>query len=324
MTMTADENAAPKTRRSQRTDAHRPGAIVPADYGCIVSYALSTTIDGWPVPSVNMEVVIDAQNAARDRGARMYGNPGKCGVCGACFKYGDLWLHEPTGEIVHLGHDCADKYDLVADRQAFERALGAVRDRAAAEHAREIRKERTAGFLAAHAGLAAALEVDHYISRDLKDRLARTGMLSDKQVALAFKLERDVADRAKRDAERATEVMVAAPQGKRITFIGTVVGCKVQDGQWGSTLKITVKVEADGGSWLAWGTCPSDVAGGAFAIGVWADDETAAWRAEGKDGNATTGERLRGRKVEITSTLKPGREPHFAVMDRPRGKLLPR
>src|SRR5688500_19823272 len=109
MTMTTDETSAPKTRRSQRTDAHRPGAIVPRDYGCIVSYALATTIDGWPVPAVNMEVVIDAQRMAQERGARMYGNPGKCGVCGACFKYGDLWLHEPTGEIVHLGHDCADK-----------------------------------------------------------------------------------------------------------------------------------------------------------------------------------------------------------------------
>lgn len=309
-------------RRSRRTDAHRPGAIVPTDYVILTSYALATECGGWPVPPIGVENVIAFQNEARAAGKRIFGSLGKCGVCGASYKYGDLWRHEPTGEIVHLGHDCADKYELVADRMDFERELDGARRKSAREHAREIKAERVAGFLAAREGLAVALETDHYISRDLKAKLAQYGELSDAQVKLAFKLEKDVADRAKRDAERALEIMVPAPQGKRITFQGTVVGAKVVKSQYGSTLKITVKVETESGSWLAWGTCPTSVHGGAGAEGIWSDAETAAWRAAGKDGNATTGERLRGRRVEITATLKPGREPHFAVMDRPKGKLL--
>jgi hypothetical protein len=313
------------TRRAQRTDAHRPGAIVPADYAYVMSYALASQSGGWPVPPIGIDQVVEIARAARADGRAVFGSIGKCGVCGAHYTYGDLWRHEPTGEIVHLGHDCADKYALVSDRQAFERELDGARVRSAREHVREMRAEKVAAFLAANEGLERALEADHYISRDLKAKLAQHGTLSEAQVKLAMKLERDVQAQKERDAQRASEVLVAAPQGKRITFSGTVVGCKVQEGQWGSTLKITVKVETEGGAWLAWGTCPSDVAGcSGTDDGVWSPDECAAWRAAGGDPDARTGERLRGRRVEITATLKPGREPHFAIMDRPRGKLLPR
>lgn len=305
------------TKRARRTDAHRPGAIVPADYVYVLSYALATTVDGWPVPPVNVDAVIDITRDAGAAGHRVFGSLGRCGVCGACYKYGDLWRHEPSGEIVHLGHDCADKYELVADRQCFERELDGARVRSAREHVREMRAEQVTSFLAAHEGLAADLECDHDVTRDLMAKLALYGSLSPAQVALAHKLAADARRRAQWEADRATETLVAAPQGKRQTFTGEIVGAKVLESQYGATLKITVKVTtADGGSWLAWGTCPR-----AISDAVHEADEADAWRASGGSNQATTGDRLRGRRVTITATLKPGREPHFAVMDRPAGAL---
>ncbi len=118
-----------KTRRT-RTDAHRPGAIVPTDYYPLMSYSLATTEGGWPVPSIGIEQVIAFTAEAHTAGHRVFGSVGKCGICGACFIYGDLWKHE-SGELVHVGHDCADKYSMVADRQSWERENGRVRARAA-------------------------------------------------------------------------------------------------------------------------------------------------------------------------------------------------
>jgi len=321
MTMTT------KTRRTKRTDAHRPGAIVPTDYIYMMSYSLAGTEDGWPCPAIGVEAALTLCREAQGEGSAVFavfGWLGKCGVCGACYRHGDLWRHEPTGALVHLGHDCADKYQMVADRMDYERELDGVRrageadrKRSAAAIARELKAERAAAWCAAQPGLAEALELDHDISRDLKAKMVQYGSLSERQIALAHKLVTDAAARVKREAERATEVMVAAPQGKRISFQGVVVGAKAVESQWGVAVKITVKVDGEGGSWLAWGTMPQGVQDDA-----WSDAEAAAWRAAGKDGNAKTPERICGRRVSITATLKPGREAHFALMERPNGRLL--
>ncbi len=108
---------------ASRTDPHRPGAIVPADYEYEFSYSLATTCDGWPVPSVNVrELVVPLLARARRGEAALFEHPswgwgtGKCSICGAHFLSGDVWRHVPTGEYLTLGHTCADKYSLAADR----------------------------------------------------------------------------------------------------------------------------------------------------------------------------------------------------------------
>src|SRR5215208_3033731 len=172
------------TKRITRTDAHRPSTIIPTDYAYMFSYALTSMEGGWPVPAVNVEMVITVQDEAAAAGKRVYGNMGRCGVCGASYKYGDVWSHEPTGDIVHLGHDCADKYQMVADRQDYERELEAARNGAKAERvkgksarevAREMRAEQAARFIKRHPGLGAALEADHDITRDLAKKLRQGG-----------------------------------------------------------------------------------------------------------------------------------------------------
>jgi len=156
-----------------RNDIHRSGAIIPADYDYVLSYNLATTHDNWPIPS--FRVMCDKQAHHGDRCCIVrinetgklasHGGMGKCTACGANFVYGDVWQHRATGEFIHLGHDCADKYEFLADRSEQEMAL--LRARKAAElSVRRMRcdAERET-FLAAHDGLREALETDHRIVR---------------------------------------------------------------------------------------------------------------------------------------------------------------
>jgi hypothetical protein len=319
---------------SKRTDPHRPGAIIPAEYEYVFSFNLSTTHDGWPVPSYRVNCELDGRTEERDAEGKyvrtvngehhpdgnccviglrqvkkerfaLDGGPGKCTVCGAHYVHGDAWRHLPTGEIIFLGHDCADKYHLLADRSEAE--LAALRAKEGAARAASAERTRLAlvDFYAAHPGLEVALALTpppgltdrelgkYFILSELRDKLRQYRDLSDKQIALAFRLAKEITSPAP------AEVMVPAPTGKT-TFRGTVISTKVVDGAWGSQCKMTVKVTTPSGVWLAWGTEPAALFGQAQ-----------------KHGN-----RLKGAEVEITATLKPGREPHFAIMGRPRGKVV--
>ncbi len=137
--------------RNNRSDPHRPGAIVPADYEYVFSYNLATSEGGWPIPSLGInceldrryirknddgtETVVNGSHDAdglccvvgmRGRGHKFFdgSGAGKCSVCGTCYIYGDVWRHVPTGEHIHLGHTCAAKYSMLADRSEWELANG--------------------------------------------------------------------------------------------------------------------------------------------------------------------------------------------------------
>lgn len=306
---------------SKRTDPHRPGAIIPADYEYVFSFNMASSMDGRPVPSFRINCELDRRVTLTDAAGKvtfkngehapdgnccviglrqikqerfaLNGGPGKCTVCGAHYVYGDVWRHTPTGELVFLGHDCAEKYSMVADRSEAELAAGRAKTATAAAILAERTKEERKVFFETHSGLEAALGRDHHILADLAAKLRQYRTLSDKQIALALKIAHEL------DHPQAAEVMVPAPTGKQ-TFRGTIVSLKGVEGAYGFTSKMTVKVTTPAGVWLAWGTEPA-----------------ALFAQVQKHGN-----RLKGAEVEITATLKAGREPHFAIMSRPRGNVV--
>lgn len=310
--------------RATRTDAHRPSAILPRDYEYVLSFSMDTTDNSMPVPSININceiarqfsrnedgtpnVTIGRPHAADGRccviGIKQHGGvfaadagPGRCSVCGTHYVYGDVWFHKPSNEYICIGHDCADKYTLLADRSEWEMANLRTRENLAKELARKVNAEERAAFLAAHPGLAEALECKHDIVRDIASKFQAYRSLSDKQVALVFKLANEAAVNAAKPAE----VHVAAPTGKQ-TFRGTVVSVKSHESRFGTSLKITVKVTTPEGTWLAWGTVPSAILNS----------------FESYDYKAV----LRGCEVELTATLEAGSEPHFVFMKRPRGTIV--
>ena len=247
------------SKHTPRTDIHRPGMIQPHLYTFVGWYylgamgvrsrsvmALSATLEKFRV-----------SEECWDFGALTYGEFGKCGVCGARFAMGEVWQHVDTMDFVHIGHDCAEKYNLVSGTNWT--ALQDMRDRSLkAKATAERNAAKRAEIFASSPLLEEALKTDHYIVRDINDRFRRYGSLSEKQIALVLKIAGDQIKQVEVRAQRAQEAHVEAPEG-RTTVRGTVVSTKMHDGQYGSVLKMTVKVTTPEGSWLAWGTVPSDI-----------------------------------------------------------------
>ncbi len=98
-------------------------------------------------------------------------------MCGAHFGYGTMFKHEPTGEIVHMGHDCANKYGAMYDLSAWELANNRIRA-AAAKHIKRTANDREREqFLGEHPGLADAFTVEHPIIADIRRPSARASNL---------------------------------------------------------------------------------------------------------------------------------------------------
>lgn len=295
--------------KTQRTDEHAPSRIVPANYEYVVSYSIGQPwYTDW-----GRAKVIEAQDAAQEKHLPIFGGMGKCGVCGALFSHGDLWRHM-SGELLHLGHECAAKYDMLSDRSEWElhhmRATKA-RELSNAKMRRSKSRER---FLDENPGLLEALEYDHHITHSIAAQFDAKGRLSPAQVALVFKLVRDgqaKADaKARIEAERAAEKNVPAPVG-RVEFRGRIVSVRARDGfRGGVEYKATIKVNTDAGSWLAWCTVPADVY-----------REHAGAHHENAEQNLRTA--LVGRFVDVTATCtQSDRDEHFAFAKRPSWTLI--
>ncbi len=308
---------------SKRTDPHRVGAIIPEHYRIVHSYSLATSEGGHAVPSYGVNCELDRRvcgpkgevlkSGTHDADGRCcvigfrtiarvtfsdHGGTGKCSICGAAFAHGDIWQHEPTGELIHVGHTCADKYEMLAERGDFDARYESHKARTAAVRLGEIHATERAEFLDAHPGLAAALATDHGIVKDIAAKFQQYRSISDAQIALVVKLAKEASE------PKAEEAHVPAPEG-RVTFRGVIVSAKSQDGFAGGTsYRMTVKISTPDGTWLAWGTVPQ----GLF--------DEAREKLEGGDKGYLHA--LRGCEVELTATLKRGRDAHFALAKCPK------
>lgn len=181
-----------------------------------------------------------------------------CDLCGVAFSYGVVFV-DLNGEHMAVGHTCASKYLDLPNSAAVKRARVVAKVKATKE--REEVKAKAQDFLAGFPGLGELLndlpDDAHYILIDLCHKLNRYGDLSEKQVALAFKLRDQAIEQAKRKAEwqAAKEAGDKLEAGKQ-TLTGTIVSTKWKENQYGGSLKMLVQL--DSGS-KVWGTCPAKV-----------------------------------------------------------------
>jgi len=129
----------------------------------------------------------------------------RCTHCGKSMKYFALVKDQESGRAHIIGTQCASS--MIGYQQEKVDAMHR-KTLKARQKVNRVKKERKAkadaqAFLAANKGLEKALEVDHYISRDLSSKCHQYGSLSEAQIKLAFKLEKQVAERTKEQAERA-------------------------------------------------------------------------------------------------------------------------
>ncbi len=276
-----------------RTDVHRVGAFVPGDYDYVFSFSGASSQGGWPIPSVNMDLVRELRAAGgfalKAQGLEVSRATNQCDVCGAYFVHGDVWRHRPSGLHVTLGHECAAKYEMLADRSEWAELKGAALAKVARRLRLVSRVAEARRFLAGAPAVRRALRLRHRITRDLARSLVSFGSLTPKQVALALKLEREAATRSAVGELVKVPVPAAALDG-RVVLEGRVLSVKLHEGAFGDSLKMTVAVDAPGGVFLAWGTCPRSLPG-----------------------------ELVGARVRFSAALKPGREAHFALFSRPTG-----
>lgn len=328
------------TKAPRRTDPHRPGALVPADYESCLDYSMATcSAATGPVPPIGVDCtwphtlpdgrvyhgvcpdsgrccVRSAEGRARGAGHEVFGGVGRCGVCGAHYTYGTLFRHR-SGELVHMGHDCADKYRLMYDRSAWEVENGRLRAALARNVERAVHDEQRRAFLDARPGLEGALALgrsDDGATRamrtiaDVRDKFYAWRSMSDKQVELVMRLAGQILD------PPPPERHCPAPVGPgRVTFTGEIVSVKAGDGYMGGvSYKMTIRVETeDGSTWLAFGTCPSSLTDILHPTSHWGGGKISE---------------LRGRVVEVTAGLALPRErrdggDHFAFMSRPSARF---
>lgn len=236
--------------KMSRNDVHRPSEIVPADYSFVFAYSLATTSEGWPIPPYNMDLWVDYRRAGHLRGK--YASPGRCDVCGAHFIYGEVWRHSPTDDHISIGHECARKYELLADLSEYKRERAKHVEQAVRKAKRTAARESMRAQLDSTPGLEKALETDHYIVSDIRSRFEQRGSISEKQVALVFKLAREAQEKKAEDG-RAVAIPVT---GKRITIEGTVLGTRWDDNGYGGCVKVLLRVDEGDGFYKVWMTMP--------------------------------------------------------------------
>lgn len=251
-----------------RTDVHRPSYIRPEDYSYTTSFD-TTPPEIWPPDGVvtpefqrMMELVMQPWREERDRLANMlntdtsvYKSLYRCDHCGAHLRYVSLFYHEPTGNHIAVGEECAENTMDVPDRMTLE--IKRLRERSAArrEKARmdaETRKakEETRKHDPVAAGILDNYEGENSFILDVKARYDKWGNISDAQASAII----NTYNRENKVEEE--EELSSVVEGK-ILVTGTVKRVYFKENAYGGRLVMIVR---DDRNFNVWGSVPSSIA----------------------------------------------------------------
>jgi hypothetical protein len=243
---------------TERTDIHRPSAIIPENYTFVAfDYLGGSDLGAIMMLKEQREIFRAHMNRTGGRWAN-HEHGGTCHVCGASASYLCIFHHAPSNSYIMTGEDCAQKLDMsYGDMNYFRRAVTDAREAQAGK--------KKAQAILSDAGLETVWALygpdiqnqtgwryEELTVNDMTNKLVRYGSLSDKQVDFMRTLLDKIANRAVIDAQRAAEHDAAAdcPAG-RVRIQGTVLAVKVVESAFGEQTKILVK--ADSG-FKVWGS----------------------------------------------------------------------
>ena len=236
-----------------RNDIHSPSNFKPQDYTVVdyFGYIMVPNMDqrdgeGPMIQEPYGEGAM-AYYESEDRSGNPHRDLNQCDLCGQRFVHGAVLEHK-DGDVITVGGICMAGIAGVPALTEGQKLFRVKKQQREAQRVADIRRT-----LAENPGINRALKADHYITRDLRAKLIQWGSLSEKQVALAFKLEKDIANRP----PELTPVPVPESDG-RFKIQGTILSTKEVEGYaYGTTTtKCLIQVPCDGGAFKVWGTLP--------------------------------------------------------------------
>lgn len=178
-----------------------------------------------------------------------FSNKATCDHCGAHFHYGAMY-ENAAGEVAIVGNVCAsNKLNMTAHEYADAKLRSLVK-RARSK----VAADKAEASLAPNR--RAALNFDHYISKDIRSKFREWHNCSVKQWALIKKIAREGAEKAVRiEEDKKTAVAIPAELlNGRHTIKGEILTTKFQESMYGDVLKMLVKDER---GFKVWGTAPN-------------------------------------------------------------------
>lgn len=241
-----------------RTDIHKPSLLDPAEYEFEAAFYQGNSEDMADM-YVGEGKYYDAaiSNPAYQVFNGNHAEKETCDHCGAAFNHGALFRHVPTGDLIHVGHICADdtiglpSRAVAARRQAEKHAAAMKELRLNQAYALENFPEAAEYLL--------SLDLDEQRSDFLFDvarRFRHKGYLSERQAeaVLKFKENAEKYEQRRQEREQQEEIVPEKPlEEGRLELTGKVVHTRAQDSQFGTTIKMLVVLE-DGNK--VWGTVP--------------------------------------------------------------------
>lgn len=231
---------------------HLKAALDPAQYVCLAPLYLgsvSSDEQGEAVDSVIVDMFetfaevnrlsayaaplggAEVRELVAERGVDgRFAKRGTCDHCGASFKFGYLFEHVTSKQVIVVGRTCGQEFAVTS-----KDALAMLRLEKGMQTAAETikRNKARAAFLAKHDGLAEALKCPHHISGDLARKLHQYGSLSVAQIGLARRLAADAA--AKAEVAAASPSVYLGTVGERQEFTAVLAFCRGFDTDFGTT-----------------------------------------------------------------------------------------
>ena len=252
-----------------RKDIHRPSAIVPADYEFVAFEYIKIDAGDILGNCAILQAEREIKKAHMDRTGGKYAqheHGGSCMVCGANAIYTVLFYHTLTNEYIRTGQDCAAKMEMPYDEIRYNAFRKGITD-----HRLQVAGKRKAEVLLNDKGFGAAwtlytetnpevttkFQYEERTIVDIVGKLVKYGSASDRATNYIGVLLKKIEERAVIEAKRAAEAALAAdcPEG-RVTVEGEIVSMRMQDGYYGSTMKMLV---VDKTGYKVWGTVPSNI-----------------------------------------------------------------
>ena len=264
---------------AKRNDIHAPSTFDPAAY----TYERIVDLARPKVESIRMEDPALARaieeayerefNALMERVATgkfigNFVNKGTCDHCGARFIYGAEYKHK-EGNVIVVGNICADDAFGSLDRRDYDtrRAQSSAKTRRA-----RIANALRAAIFIEEAGLKSVFSHRDHESRggeilaELHSKLTNYGSLSEKQVAFARKLAREIenpkplacdfcggADHVAKECPNRGSVPLT---DARISIRARIITARYEENQYGSSLKGLFETAT---GYKLWGTIPAAI-----------------------------------------------------------------